>query len=837
MGVQGEDGGVNTNPESNGSAVVMGRKQLAALSDDPDELAQELQAMAGPAPGPNGSQVFIDGFTGGNLPPKSEIRKILINANPWSAEYDSPGFGRIEIITKPGSNDLHGDLFGQYNDEYLNSRDPLLPQSTRPPYQVQFYGLDLTGPLKANKASFTLDAEHRDISDNALILATTLDSNLNPVPISEAVATPQTRTTISSRLDYAINANNSLMLRYQHVGIGMTNEGVGGFNLPSRAYDETSTENTIQATETAILNPKIVNETRFQFMRTTVQNTGNDTTPGIDVIGAFYGGGPTIGNSRSVTDEWEITNSTTFQNGPHTWKWGGRLRGSLLTDTSFNNFAGTYTFFTLAQYEAALANLPGAEPAQFSLNAGTPTTKVNQVDVGLFVNDDWKVKSNLTFSYGLRYEDQTNIDDPNDWAPRLGIAWGLDAKSYRPARTVLRAGLGAFYTRVPETVTLDAVRYNGITQQSYLIENPSFYPTIPSSGTLQGETQAFQPASSSLVAGHTYQGSVGLERQLGSHAQLAVTYIYSRGVHLQNAGNLNTPINGVYPFGNKSIYVTTQSSGLMRQNQLILSPNLNYNRLSLWGYYALSYGMDNNEGLPENPYDLSAEWGPSTYGDVRNRAVLGSSVTLPKGFTVSPVLVASSGQPYNITTGLDPYNTGFPEGRPALLPGVRPASCQGSDLVYKSGFGCFNLNPAPGTPTIERDSGRGPATVNLVGRMSWTFGFGGGNSSGSATLLQGPGQMSGDGSHTGGDTVSRSTQGGVPPSGFFAPNTERKYSITFSVSTLNALNTANYAPPNGDLSSPYFGQYTSLGGPLVIMHGGAASSYNRKVDFQMRFNF
>ena len=300
---------------------------------------------------------------------------------------------------------------------------------------------------------------------------------------------------------------------------------------------------------------------------------------------------------------------------------------------------------------------------------------------------------------------------------------------------------------------------------------------------------------------------------------------------------MNTPINGVYPFGNKSIYVTTGYSRLMRQNQSILSPNLNYNRLSLWGYYALSYGMDNNQGLPENPYDLSAEWGPSTYGDVRNRAVLGSSVTLPKGFTVSPVLVASSGQPFNITTGLDPYNTGFPEGRPALLPGVRPASCQGSDLVYKSGFGCFNLNPAPGTPTIERDSGRGPATVNLVGRMSWTFGFGGGNSSGSATLLQGPGQMSGDGSHTGGDTVSRSTQGGVPPSGFFAPNTERKYSITFSVSTLNALNTANYAPPNGDLSSPYFGQYTSLGGPLVIMHGGAASSYNRKVDFQMRFNF
>ena len=176
-----------------------------------------------------------------------------------------------------------------------------------------------------------------------------------------------------------------------------------------------------------------------------------------------------------------------------------------------------------------------------------------------------------------------------------------------------------------------------------------------------------------------------MERQLGSHAQLAVTYIYSRGVHLQNAGNLNTPINGVYPFGNKSIYVTTQSSGLMRQNQLILSPNLNYNRLSLWGYYALSYGMDNNEGLPENRYDLSAEWGPSTYGDVRN-VPYSEFRYLAKGIHGQPGFSSKQRptvQHYDRSRSLQHR---IPEGRPALLPGVRPASCQGSDLVYSPGL-------------------------------------------------------------------------------------------------------------------------------------------------------
>ncbi len=493
VNVDDELGRVSAEPEANGGIVVLRERQIAVLSDDPDELALQLQALAGPAPGPDGGQFFIDGFTGGKLPPKSSIREVRINSNPFSPEYDRPGFARIEIFTKPGSDSIRGQAFAQYNGDFLNSRNPLLTASTRPPYQAQIYGFNISGPVNKKKASFTLDIERRKIDENALVLATTLDSNLNPVTISQAVATPQSRTTISPRLDYALNRKNTLVVRYQDLRIGLDNLGIGDFNLASRAYNEKQTEYTAQVTETAMIDARAINETRFQFLRSTLDDAGLDATPAINVQGAFSGGGATTGNSGSTTNNQELTNTSTYTKGRHTIKWGGRLRHSNVADTSRNNFAGTFTFYTLAQYQRTLALQQagytgaqiaqlGAGPSQFSLNAGTPAARVSQTDAGLFGNDDWRARPNLTLSFGLRYEAQTNRGDLSNWAPRLGIAWGLDGKTNRPAKTVLRAGFGTFYDRIPLAVTLNNLRYNGTAQQSHLILNPTFFPSIPPAG-------------------------------------------------------------------------------------------------------------------------------------------------------------------------------------------------------------------------------------------------------------------------------------------------------------------------------------------------------------------
>lgn len=816
--------GVSARADANGGALVLRARELAVLSDDPDELAMQLQTLAGPAPGPDGGQVFVDGFSSGSLPPKSSIREIRINSNPFSPEYDRPGFARIDVFTKPGSDTIRGQVFGNFNDAILNSRNPLLTQTSRPPYGTRLYALNIGGPIKKNKASFTFDLEHRQIDENAFILATTLDNNFQPVSINQALATPQMRTTFTPRIDYAINEHNALVIRYQELHIGFDNLGAGDFGLASRAYNERQRERVLQLTETATLSPHAIDETRFQYLHSTVVDTALNNTPGINVQGAFLGGGATIGNSSSVTNGWEMTNITMWTKGRQTFKWGGRVRQLFLDDTSRRNFAGTYTFLTLAQYEKTIEQQPGYGPFQFSLNAGTPTTGVSQTDAGLFLNEDWHVRPNLTLSTGLRYEVQNNFGDELNLAPRVGIAWGIDGNGIRPAKTVLRAGAGIFYDRIPLTLKLNSLRFNGSTQQSYAIANPVFFPTIPAPDVLQAsqQPQLLQPVFAGIRAPRTYQLNLGIERELNKYTRVSVNWIDTRGAHLLNSRNINTPIAGSYPFGNPSIRLLTESAGLSRVHQLIVNLNVNYKKLVLFGYYALSYAKDNNEGLPADPYNLRAEWGPSSWGDVRHRMAFGGSLPLMWKVTIYPFLAANSGQPYNITTGLDPLNTGFPTARPALLEGVTAGSCTGANLMYASGFGCFDSNPATGTAAIGHNFARGPADVNVVLRVARTWSFGG---EGRSRFAQ---QTGGGGSHGGGDG---------PPAGMFDSKTTGRYSVTVSASTLNALNRANFAPPNGDLSSPYFGKYRSLGGMIVMLHGGVPTTYNRKIDLQVRFTF
>jgi hypothetical protein len=510
VNVEDEVNSVTTDTTSNGTALILGQKELAALSDDPDELSEELQAMAGPGGGPNGGQIYVDGFTGGNMPPKSSIREVRINSNPYSTEYDKPGFGRIEIFTKPGSDKLRGQAFFQFNDQYFNSRSPLLTSGTRAPYGNKIEGFSISGPIKANKASFSFDFERRDITENAFVDATTLDSSLKPLTVNQAIVTPQTRMNFGPRLDYTINAKNTLVVRYQHTDITLDDTGMGGFNLPSQGYRTTEGENTIQATETAVLSPTMINESRFQFMRATTGDVAKSSLPTINVTDAFTDGGVSVGNSGNIDNKMEFSNASTITHGTHTYKFGGRIRQSFNHDTSLNGFNGSFTFLggsgpaldannqaiagslvqltALQVYErtllgeqlgltAAQIRALGGGASQFMLSTGQALTAVSQLDAGLFFNDDWRMKPNLTFSYGLRYETQTNIGDHGDWAPRVGVAWGIGGNARKTAKTVLRAGAGVFYDRVLDTVSLAADRYNGITQQSYFVQNPDSTPT------------------------------------------------------------------------------------------------------------------------------------------------------------------------------------------------------------------------------------------------------------------------------------------------------------------------------------------------------------------------
>ena len=847
VNVEDEVNSVTTDPAQNGTAIVLGQKELAALSDDPDELSQELQAMAGPGGGPNGGQIYVDGFTGGNMPPKSSIREIRINSNPYSTEYDRPGFGRIEILTKPGSDKFRGQVFVQYNDQYFNSRSPLLTTSTRAPYGNKIEGFNVSGPIKANKASFSFDFERRDITENAFVDAVTQNGS-----VVQSIVTPQTRTNFSPRLDYTIDQKNTLVVRYQYTNIALDNTGVGGFNLASQGYKQTTGEQTVQATETAMISPTFINESRFQFMHTTSNDTVKSDAPTINVQDAFTDGGVSIGNSGNTTNKFEFTNTSSLTHGTHLFKIGGRIRQSLNHDTSLSNFNGTFTFqgignlTALQVYENTLASLPGFGPSLFTISTGKALTSVDQFDIGLFFNDDWRLKPNLTFSYGVRYETQTNISDYGDIAPRFGVAWGIDGKGNKAAKTVLRGGAGIFFDRIADTNTLNAERYDGSTQLSYLISNPTFYPVIPSLSSLMTglQPQTLRPLYAQIEAPHTYQGSIGIERQVNKYVKVTGQYLETRGVHLLNSLNVNTPLNGIYPYGDSTVRLLTETAGLSRTHQLFFSPNVNYKKMFLFGFYAYSRGMDNNEGEPANPRNLSAEWGPSSFADVRHRFVMGTSIPLPLKISVSPFIVASSGSPYNITTGQDVFGDGFTTERPSLDSSLNAASCVGPNLKYEAKFGCFDLTPAPGT-AIERNYARGPASFTVNMRVSRTWSFGSKGESGPQNQGQGgppggggPPPGGGGGGGRGGPGGGGPGGGGPPPGMFGGVNSGKKYNLTLTANARNLLNHANYAAPSGDLASPLFGQYTALtGGFGPGPQGGGSSTYERKIDLQLRFQF
>ena len=844
---------VTADSANNGSALVLRERELAALSDDPDELAAQLQAMAGPGAGPNGGQIYIDGFTGGMLPSKGSIREVRINSNPFSPEYEKPGFGRIEIFTKPGMDSIHGMIFGQYSKEALNARSPLLTSGQRPPYKLYFTAGSITGPIVKNKASFGFDFHERKTTEDAFVLATALDANLNPITVNTVLLTPQHMTTLTPRLDLALAKRHNLTIRDQWSRVSNRNQGVGGFNLATRAYDASAQENALQVTETAVVNPRLLNETKFQYLRAESRLRGGGLAAALTVQGAFAAGGAQVGDSGTVANRWELANTSSWVRGAHTLRWGGRARHVALESTSAANFGGTFTFLggagitaleryrrTLLYQSAGMSDPEvralGGGASQFTLSAGAPTSSVGQFDAGVFLNDDWRARPNLTWSYGLRYEAQTNLRDRAGIAPRVGVAWAVDARANRPGKTVIRAGAGLFFDRVNEMVTLNALRFNGLTQQSYFVADPSFFPAVPSVDVLAAARlpQTLQIVDRGLRAPRTWQASVGVDRQVSRGFRISANYLESRGIALQRSRDINAPVAGLNPFGDAGLRFLTESTGFSRSHMLQLTPSLSYRKLMAFGFYALSYGMTDAEGQPADPYRLRAEWGPSTFAGVRHRAVIGANLPLPAQFSLSPFVIASSGIPYNITTGRDTNGDSLAAERPALLAGVAPGACAGGDLKYTAGFGCFSLNPAPGA-AIGRNAARGPAAFNVNLRLARTWTLSGKDEGaaanaalqGAAAAIHGTG---GSGGPPAGVMIApppAMMMGGAGHGG--VGSGARKYNLTLTVSASNLLNHPNYAPPGGDLSSPYFGVYRAL--------VGGSQTFNRKIDLQLRLTF
>ena len=500
--------------------------------------------------------------------------------------------------------------------------------------------------------------------------------------------------------------------------------------------------------------------------------------------------------------------------------------------------------------------------SQYSQTIGVPATVADYADAGLYFQDEFKVRPNFTLSYGLRFETQNAIQDHGDWAPRVGIAWGIDGGGKKAAKTVLRAGYGIFYERFPIADILSTERLNGVNQQEFIVTNPCFYnPAAPvTEAELTGCNSAVTSLSRNTVyetapklrAPYTIQAAASLERQLWKNATGALTYINSRGLHQLVTINANAPLPGtyniddpsaaVYPDGNIGNLYQYYTEGIFKENQLIA--NITWragSRFSLFGNYSLSYAnsdvnsVSGSAAFASNSYDIMQDYGPAAFA-VRNRMMLGGSFTLPYAFRFSPFIVASSGQPYNITIGQDVNGDSYFNDRPYFC------STPGVNGCIATAIGNYSITPAAGAQLVPSNYGVGPATFTFNMRFGKTFGIGpkleknanadngtGGPPPGGG---RGGGGGGGGGARGGGMSPFGGAGGGGRGGMFGGDASTRKYSLTFNVMVRNLFNQVNEAAPIATLSSPFVGRSIALaGGPF------GSGAYNRRLDLQVIFSF
>ena len=605
------------------------------------------------------------------------------------------------------------------------------------------------------------------------------------------------------------------------------------FALQAQGYDTLDQENTLQLSDTQVLSDKVINETRFEYIRDRDNQNPLYNTPTITVQGAFTGGGNNEGTIRDAQDHYELQNYTTAALGTHTIRFGARLRAVRDSNESTSGFNGNFTYASLNSYAAG-------QPSQYEVTVGTPAARVTLFDAGVFYQDDWRLRPNFTLSYGIRYEGQNWINDHADFAPRLSFAWGVGGGS-KPAKTVIRGGYGWFFDRFPSANVLQAIRQNGINQQQYVVKNPSPGETAATASVVASEaaptTYSIAP---NLTAPVNMQAAIGVEHRFGQKITIASTYINSHGVHQLYSDNINAFLPGTYdittgtgvrPNGINENTYQYQSGGIYNQNQLVTNFSIRERKITLFGFYMVNFAKADTSGVtyfPSNQFDPRADYGRSTF-DVHNRFLVGGNYLAPLGVSISPFLVTNSGTPFNITVGQDLNGDNQFNDRPSF------ATSTSTD-VMNTKYGSFDLNPGANEARVPYNYVNGPGAFSLNLRVSKSIGIGPRAEGGASGGFNGPPPGGGRGPGGGGPPGGGLGPGGLSSSGGRPPMLDqkaaRRYSLNFTAMSRNVFNNVNLAPPVGVLESPLFGKSNALAGGFF-----SSPSSNRSIDLQVAFNF
>lgn len=791
--------GDTLDPNNNPDGLTLNQQQVDTLPDDPDMLSQEIQGLSGSSQ----PQIYVDGFSGGAIPPKNMIREIRINQNSYSAKNDTdPIEGFVEIFTKPGTDKIHGFLMAYGNHSALNAKNPFYPE--QPDYDSYSWQGNFSGPL-TKRSSYFANGGQFVSNSNQTISAVILDDDLNQVPFSQALPHKSDSFFLNPRFDLQAGKTDTLSFRYQLSRSITNNGGAGGISLASQGYNSESLFQTFQISNSQTIHNKIVNETRFQYLRQRTSQNPYSSNPSLAVQGAFDGGGSPMGHYQDNQDRYEFQDYVSLAVRKHYLNFGVRLRSARDANHSVANYNGQYTFPSIDAYqitEQILQANPKADPKDldpiiraagggaslFTRTAGNPSTAASMTDLGFFFEDDVRWKPNFTLSYGLRYEGQNHISDHSNVAPRLGFAW-----NFGPKKTpyTLAGGNGMFYHRFPLSNILNAERQNGINQQQYVVQSPNFFPAIPDPSTLGAKvTPSTYEVNPHYRAEKVYVASINFSHPVLKTGRLSVNYWYARGINDPMIRNINAPLPGTYdpndpnsgvrPYGGNNNIFQYDSAGLSRYYRLM--PNFFYqNGKGMFitaNYQMVWYTMDSSGGsFPSNQYDIRVDKGPG-YLDIRHRITAGASVPLPWHFNTSLFVNANTEPPFNIVLGQDLNGDSIFNDRPAFATDLTRPS------VVSTKWGTFDTDPLPTQKIIPYNYGRAPGMVitQLQISRSWSFG---------AEQKRPPGAK------------------GPSP---------RKYTLQFTALSQNILNHPNLAPPNPTLGSPLFGKSQNIsGGPREIL--------------------
>ncbi len=644
--------------------TALTREQMESLSEDPDEMARQLQGLAGPD-----ATIRVDSFEGQQLPPKAQIKAIHITRDAFAAENHS-AFGLfIDIITQPGMGPLRGQARFSFYDGALDGRNPMIPQ--KGPAQNRNIGLGLGGTLIKDKSSFSVSVTGSNSYRTPNVLQGVSNGGVTAKNLD--LRTTTTYLSIFGNLDYALTKDQTLRLSVGRFSSTYGNQGVGGFDEMTRAYSTDSTSYNLRVQEAGPIGRRFFINSRFALNWSDSASHSASEALTEMIIGDKNTGGAQMKGGR-YTRTFSLMSDLDYVRGRHSVRGGVQFDGGRYRSDAWSNYVGTYKFLSEAYYTAG-------EPSSYTRSVGDPNIAYWNLQAGLYVQDDIRVAKGLTLSPGVRFETQTHLTDPFSVGPRFGVTWSPS----KTGKTTLRASMGIFYDWQGAGTYEQTIRMDGVHQRELTLKKDVTDPLdttvipYPDPGQLTAGPSGRYLLGANARMARTFRMSAGIDQQLSKILRVSATYADTRANGLLAGVNLNAPLAlNVYPdpawknvieadpigrshtqsLGVNAMLSFTGSAGqsfggpgTSAKNE----PRFKWRRgLQLSTNYTVGRSYNNTDGAfsPSPTGTIDTEWGPSS-GDTRHRIGVSAYSGALKNLNASFYVSANSGRPYNATTGLD----------------------------------------------------------------------------------------------------------------------------------------------------------------------------------------